>query len=53
MSPKQRFKGHASTLAAAQAGVISRDQLLGLGVSDRVIVRFLREGMLSVVVPGL
>lgn len=53
MGPKQRLSGPAAALLAAQAGVISRHQLLGLGVSSRVIRRFGADGLLSAVVPGL
>lgn len=40
-------------LAAAQSGVLSRRQLLGHGVSRRVIARFLADGIVGTLTPGI
>lgn len=53
MGPKQRFSGPPAALVAAQAGVVSRQQLLGMGFSGRVIGRFTVDGLLAQVVPGI
>lgn len=40
-------------LAAAQAGVLGRGQLLAHGISRRVISRFLADGIIGVLTPGV
>jgi hypothetical protein len=42
-----------SLLAGRQAGALSREQLLGHGVSDRVIHRLLADGRLERICQGI
>lgn len=47
------FDAELRALAAAQSGVLSRRQLLGHGVSRRVIARFLADGIVGTLTPGV
>jgi very-short-patch-repair endonuclease len=51
--PRVRLSGDAIRLAQLQAGVLSREQLVSLGISDRVIARMAAGGELVRVVRGV
>lgn len=51
--PRTQLSASLRELAQAQAGVLSRGQLIGHGVHRRVIVRFLADGVLGRVTPGI
>lgn len=53
MIPRLALPADVLALAQRQAGVISREQLVGSGVSDRVIQRLLREGRFERVCHGI
>lgn len=53
MIPRTPVPNELLTLAERQAATLSREQLLGLGISDRVIQRLLRDGRLSRICQGI
>lgn len=53
MIPRTRLPLPLLTLASRQAGAVSREQLLGFGVTDRVIQRMLRDNTLERVCQGV
>ncbi len=53
MIPRTRLPESLLSLAARQAGAVSREQLLGFGVSDRVIHRLHEDGRLERITLGV
>lgn len=53
MKNKTVLDAELRALAEAQSGVLSRAQLLGYGLSRRVIARFLADGIVDTLTPGI